>query len=413
MSDDATDYRDIGWVDEPTEVTERTYFVSQFSAVTAFETAEGLVLVDSGLGELGPKLNDSLREFTDRPVHTAIFTHGHADHVHGLKHFLTDEQERPRIIAHEAMLDRWARYERTTGHNEAINARQFGGTVSAADEWYEEDTNFRAPDLTPDTLYEDELTIEVGDTAFEIRHGRGETDDHSWVYCPDRDVVCTGNFFISMAPNAGNPQKVQRYPEEWAQTLREIAALEPAHLCPGHGSAIVDDPAAIRTRLEETAAYLESIVDQTIDALNDGSPPHADIVHAVDAPDAESPWLEEIYDESEFIVRNLIRRYGGWWNGRPSDPKPATRDGQAAEIAELAGGPDALLERAEDLTSDGEYRRATHLVDYAMEAAPADESVREAAAELYDERAAAEGSLMATNLYRSAAAYAREGRPFR
>ncbi|THE63684.1 MBL fold metallo-hydrolase [Salinadaptatus halalkaliphilus] len=413
MADDATDYRDIGWVDEPLEVTDETYYISQFSAVTVFETAEGLVLIDAGLDELGPKLNDALREFTDEPVHTAVFTHGHADHVHGLRHFLTDEQESPRIIAHEAMPKRWARYERTAEHNDALNARQFGGAVSAADDWYEEESNFRTPDLTPTVLYDDELTIEVGDTAFEIHHGRGETDDHSWVYCPDRDVVCTGDFFISMAPNAGNPQKVQRYPEAWATALREIAALEPRHLCPGHGSAVVDDPAGIRTRLEETAAYLESIVEQTLEALNNGSPPHVDIAHAVDPPDTESPWLDEIYDESEFIVRNLLRLYGGWWTGRPSELKPAPRQDVAKEMAALAGGPTELIDRAESLWADDQHRVATHLVDYAVEVAPEDERIQERAADLYDARAEREDSLMAANLYRSAAAYADAGRPFR
>ncbi len=53
----------------------------------------------------------------------------------------------------------------------------------------------------------------------------------------------------------------------------------------------------------------------------------------------------------------------------------------------MAGGPDALLKRAAELISDGDYRRATQLVDYAMEAAPGDESVQEVAAELYEERA--------------------------
>jgi glyoxylase-like metal-dependent hydrolase (beta-lactamase superfamily II) len=413
MADNATNYRDVGWADEPTEVTDGTYYLSQFSAITAFETTEGLVLVDSGSVDFGPNLNETLREFTHQPIHTAIFTHGHADHVHGLKHFLKDDQESPRIIAHESMPDRWNRYERTNGHNEAINTRQFGGTVPTADNQNEKDTHFRIPELIPNVLYDDQLSIEVGDTSFEIRHGRGETDDHSWVYCPDREVLCTGDLFISLSPNAGNPQKVQRYPEEWAKALREMADLDPQHLCPGHGSAIVDGPEAIQTRLDETASYLESIVEQTIDALNNGSPPHVDIIHDVDAPESDSPWLEEIYDESEFIVRNLIRLYGGWWTGRPSELKPAPRDLVAEDISGLVGGPGALLDRAESLIESNDYRRATHLVDYAVEAAPTDESVQKRAGDIYEARAEAETSLMSKNLYRSAESYAREGRPFR
>jgi hypothetical protein len=38
--------------------------------------------------------------------------------------------------------------------------------------------------------------------------------------------------------------------------------------------------------------------------------------------------------------------------------------------------------------------------------------VRDVVAALYEQRAAGESSLMARNLFRSAASYAREGRPF-
>lgn len=413
MTDDPVTFRDIGWADEPREVTERTYYLSQFSGVTAFETDEGLVLVDSGLAELAPDMAETLRSFTDAPVHTAIFTHGHADHVHGLEAFLRDDQDPPRVIAHRNVPRRWARYERTQRHNDAINARQFGGAVETAEEWYEEESNFRTPEITPTLLYDERLEIEVGGVTFELESARGETDDHTWVYCPDREVLCSGDFFISMAPNAGNPQKVQRYPEEWARTLRRMVHRSPRHLCPGHGQAVVDDPELIDRMLTETAAYLEAIVEATLEELNDGSPPHVDIVRAVEPPATDAPWLEEIYDESEFIVRNVIRRYGGWWSGRPSELKPCARPEVAAEIADLASGPEALAERAEGLLEEGRPRLACHLADYAVEAAPENERVETAATAVYEACADDADSLMAANLYSSARSYVEDGRPFR
>jgi hypothetical protein len=53
------------------------------------------------------------------------------------------------------------------------------------------------------------------------------------------------------------------------------------------------------------------------------------------------------------------------------------------------------------------------LADYALEAEPEDTKVREIVADIYERRAAGESSLMAVNLFRSAAAYAKEGRAFR
>jgi len=108
----------------------------------------------------------------------------------------------------------------------------------------------------------------------------------------------------------------------------------------------------------------------------------------------------------------VIRYYGGWWSGRPSELKPAARAAVATELASLAGGAAALAARATALAESGELATACHLADLALEADASDPAVREAVASLYERRAAGESSLMARNLFRSAAAYAREGRPF-
>jgi glyoxylase-like metal-dependent hydrolase (beta-lactamase superfamily II) len=396
------------WTGGPVEVAERTWFQSELSGCTAFETNAGIVLVDSGTKFLAPRLVARVRERTSAPVHTAIFTHGHVDHAYGLRLFLAEGQPAPRVIAHRAAPERFARYERTPGHNTAINARQFGGTVDPQRNL----ATFHAPDILPDTLCDDRTTIEVGGLGFELRHCRGETDDHLWVFCPERGVLCPGDLFIWGVPNAGNPQKAQRYPWDWARGLREMAACRPRSLAPGHGGPVVNEPELVRRMLLETAGYLESIVEQTLRALEDGSPPHVDIVRSVEAPKTDSPWLQPVYDEAEFIVRNVVRHYGGWWTGRPSELKPVPRRAVAEEIASLAGGARALAERAREIADAGDLGLASHLLDYALEAGTDDPEVRTIVSDLYERRAAEETSLMATNLYRSAAAYARDGRPF-
>ena len=406
--------------DESIEVAPETYFQSIFSGVTAFDTDDGIVLVDSGPRSAGAELADLLRERTDSPIHTAIYTHGHWDHPHGLDAFVLDDQEPPNVIAHEAIMDRFARYEYTEEHNEAINTRQMDQTVpgeeSSAAELFpgaEGEVDFAYPEYLPTTLYTDQLTLSVGDVTFEITHARGETDDHSWVYCPDRDVLCTGDFFINVAPNDGSPTKVQRYPWERSQALREMAALDPATMCPGHGEAVVDDPEKVRRMLLTTADYLDSIVKQTITALNDESPPHVDIIHEIDPPEIDEPWLQIQHDEPEYVARNVIRYYGGWWSGRPSELKPSPRDELASEIEALVGGTDVLLDRAEALFEAGDARLAGHLADYALEAAPDDDAVQRRVAELYERRADDQESFVSHNFFAAAAAYASRGRPFR
>ena len=374
------------WESEcPVEVADKTYFASAFSNVTAFETDEGLVLIDSGVAEFAPVLSGLVRERTDASLHTVVYTHGHVDHTAGVGEFLVEGQEEPRVAAHENVKDSFERYAKTRGHNNVINARQFGGTpstegVESEDGLESDEGRFGEPEYTPDTLYRDSIVLTVSDLTFELNHGKGETDDHTWVYCPERDVLCTGDFFVSVAPNAGNPQKVQRYPEEWADALREMAGKGASSMCPGHGEAVVDDEGT-GTRDVET--------------------------------DYDEPWLEQHYDEDEFVARNLVRRYGGLWSGRPSELKPASRESVATEIAELVDGAEPLAERARELQDEGETRLAFHLADYAIEAEPEKEEVREAVNEVYKRRADDEQSLMSTNIFISAAAYADEGRPFR
>ncbi len=398
------------WTGGPVEVAPKTWFASQFSGCTAFETGEGLVLVDTGTRQFAPALAQMLRQKTSAPVHTAIYTHGHIDHAYGLPAFLVPGQKPPRVIAHSAMPARFARYAATARHNAALNARQFGGTVEAqSSDAY---AAFGAPPVPPDTLYDDRLSITVGGVKFELNHCKGETDDHTWVWCPERRALCPGDLFIWAVPNDGNPQKVQRFPWERAKGLRAMAALAPNAFCPGHGGPVVNDGAKIVRMLSETAEFLETVVQRTLAAMEAGSPPHVDIVNSVALPKSDSPWLQPVYDDTEFLVRNVIRFYGGWWSGRPSELKPASRASLAGEIARLAGGAAALSLRAEEIAATGELRLACHFADFALEADPADKAVQERVAAIYDKRAENEASLMATNIFNSAAAYARAGRPF-
>src|SRR5258708_35799732 len=197
------------WTGGPIEVAPRTWFTSRFSGCTAFETDAGIVLVDSGLAALAPKLAALLRQRTRAPIHTAIFTQGHVDHAHGLSAFLMPGQSSPRVIGHRAMPARLARYELTRRHNAAINARQFGGGPQGAEAGGEFD-NFHAPALPPTVLYDDALEIEAGGARFDIHHCRGAPDAHSAIWCPERGALCPDDPSIWSVPNAGNPPKLQR-----------------------------------------------------------------------------------------------------------------------------------------------------------------------------------------------------------
>ena len=372
-------------------------FLSAFSNALVLRTEEGLVFVDTSSFFHAEPLYRAVRAWTDAPVHTGIYTHGHVDHVFGLQHFHAEAeaQGRPaaRILAHELCPARFDRYRLTQGYNGHINARQFGFPRPMFP------SDFRYPDVTVGSAHR----LDIGGVAIELHHDRGETDDGLWAWLPERKALYTGDLFIWAAPNCGNPQKAQRYPREWAAALRRMEQLAPEALFPGHGPPILG-AARVAQALSESAQLLETICEQTLAMMNDGATLD-DILHGVTLPQAllERPYLRPIYDDPIFIVRTLWRLYGGWYDGNPAHLKPSRDRDLAREIAALAGGAGRLADRAEAACAGGNLALACELAEFAWLAAPEEARTRAVRAAVYRTRANAETSLMAKGIYGAAA----------
>ena len=386
------DHHPFSYVDDLVEIGAGVAFVPSFANVSPFTTGEGLVLVDTGSQIFGRIVHNHVREWSQDPLRLAIYTHGHIDHVFGIAAF---EQggKTAEVVSHEAVPARFDRYVLTAGYNAAINRRQFG---VAELEW---PTEYRYPDRT----YRDSLSLDVGGTRFELHHARGETDDHTWVFVPEGKVLCCGDLFIWTVPNCGNPQKVQRYPKEWSAALREMASQGAEVLLPGHGYPIVGAD-RIATALTDAADLLDSLCDQTLALMNSGATLD-DVLASVEAPEhlLAKPYLRTIYDEPEFIVRNVWRYYGGWYDGDPATLKPAPTAELAVALAELAGGPGRVAARANELMSEGSLRLAGHLASIARRADPDDGDVQNVYQEVFRARAEVETSTMAKGIFRAAA----------
>lgn len=374
------------------DATAGVRFFEAFGNVTGIATDDGLVLVDASGPLHARAIRDSVRAWTDAPLHTVVYTHGHVDHTAAVTGFERDGTT-ARVVSHEAVVDRFRRYERTHGYNAVINQRQFQLPAPM----------FPHEHRYPDVTYRDALDLEIGGHRLELRHDRGETDDGTWVWLADSRVLCTGDLFIWASPNCGNPQKAQRYCDEWAVALRKMAALDAEFLLPGHGLPIAGAD-RIRGVLEDTARYLESLFDQTIELMNQGARLD-DVVHTVRPPaDLDGkPFLQPVYDEPEFVVRGIWRLYGGWYDGNPAHLKPAPDDALASELAALVGSADRLAERACELSAAGDHRLATQLMELASRAAPDSEEIRSVRAQVFTARAANERSTMAKGVYTWAA----------
>ena len=401
---------------ELSELTDRVALIESFSHSLVIDSGEGLVVFDTSHINTGAAVVDAMRSWrSEPPVDTIVYTHGHVDHVGGSGAFAAEAIRQghgvPAVIAHECLPARFDRYRSTNGWNVAINRRQFGGTRDQASGLMvgRPTTPRTAGDFLPadvleaTELYEDTHRAQIGDLTFEINHARGETDDHSWTWVPELSLISAGDLFIWNFPNAGNPQKVQRFPSEWSAALRAMAAKPAELFVPAHGLPIAGHD-RITSCLTTVADVLDRLVAETVAMMNAGAMLD-EIIHTVKVPESDLaiPYLRPLYDEPEFVVRNVWRLYGGWWNGNPAELKPAPESELAAELATLAGGALRMAERANEVAASGDLRLACHLIEIAGAAAPNDPAIHTIRADIYSQRRAAEASLMSKGIFSGAA----------
>jgi alkyl sulfatase BDS1-like metallo-beta-lactamase superfamily hydrolase len=372
------------------------YMLQLFANICMVETGEGVVIFDAGLPIDGPRIVEELREVTDLPVRYIIYGHGHADHAFATRALLEDAEERgypkPVIVAHENLPKRFDRYQRMLPYHEHINRIQFGIPEGIP--------AFPWDYIYPDETFSGETTLSLGGITFELRHARGETDDHVWMWIPEREVACISDFWVWSCPNVGNPFKVQRYALEWAQTLEDVAAKSPGLMLPGHGAAI-SGAAEVREACLIVARALRSLDEQVVEMLNQGKW-QEEILESFAWPEefAASPYLAPIYGHPYFVVQALLRQYHGWYGGNPSQLFPSPRAELASQMLELAGGADDVMTRARALEQEGRVQLALHLVDLVLDAGaePRREAL-ELKSSLLESLAEKEKSLIARNIF--------------
>jgi len=393
------------------KIAYNTWFFKGYSNIIVRATDHGLIIVDPGGFSTAASVDghiyavnniqfNAIRSVTTQRLHTAIYTHGHVDHIHGAR--IYEEESRlnhwppPQVIAHENILARFKRYKelppKMLHHsNPRFQAGQSSGLVST--------TEF----LLPNFLYKTDLDIRICGIKTLIRHDRGETDDHTWVFFPDTGVLCTGDFFTWSLPGTCNLQESQCFFLDWARALRKMASLKPEILAPGHGLLVIGEDRVIEA-LDHTATLLESVHSQALSLMNKG----ATLDIAMQSIRADKrlvslPYLQPVCGDIEFIVRSIWQSYGGWYDGTPSRLKPAKEKEQGAEIARLAGGPGRLIKRAKELMSKGNLSLACHLVEWACSTCPGQLDFLEIRRQIYGARASAEASIIAKGVFRTAA----------
>jgi uncharacterized sulfatase len=140
----------------------------------------------------------------------------------------------------------------------------------------------------------------------------------------------------------------------------------PEHLVGGHTRPIIG-------RAETTEALtnfynaMDYVWEKTIEGINRAMTPD-ELAEHVQLPEelAENDYLRSYYGSLSNTVRDIYAQHMGWFDGNPLNlHRPSPRE-QAQQLADLAGGPAALVEKARLTLRDGRPYFAGRLAWAAM-----------------------------------------------
>ena len=369
------------------EVSDKLAFIKNFGNVAVFKDGSKGLLIDTGMGVSSNQVINKLKEWGIDEIEYIIYTHGHVDHVGGTdliaKAFKNDFLK---VVSHEKVVERFDRYKKTIGYNGIINQRQFGLPAPVFP------NEFRYPDIT----YKENYEINFNDSVIDLIHGKGETDDATYLYSEKEDSIFAGDFFIWSLPNAGNPSKAQRYVGSWGEVLKDMSKYNAEFLFPGHGP-LIQGKDTIKEILLNTSNCLLWIEENVLKLMNQGSTLR-NIQDKITLPDEfNQPYLVSSYDDFSFLINSVWRQYGGWYSGIPSELKPPSLFDMGSAYIDMAGGKENLLMFLQSLLAENKYKEASVLIDSISAVEPV--FYRDIKNEIYSFLADHEPSLMAKGIY--------------
>ena len=372
----------------------------------AIETDAGVVVLDASGYRHAPGMIELLRRHTDLPVHAIVYSHGHNGYNAAVDVWQRHNEERgdppPRLVAHENVLRRYARYRETDELQRRMGAVQFPGRGGVPIEALITGFSLHEPTET----FTDRMTLVAGERRVELVWAPSEVDDALAVWLPDDGLLCGGaatpGFTI---PNIGTPLRTQRLTIRWAETLEALAELGARRLMTEFGP-MVEGP-AVRQQLLATADALRWLRDEVVARMNAGMS-EGEILADMDYPAEmfDQPWMRPTYGAPDYIVRDLYREENGWWDRNPTTLHPAAPSEAAAAVRSAITDPDAVLVRARELADAGETQLALHVIDLlALGAGDQPEVVeaRAVKAELCRTRASEVAPFVSKSCYRSSA----------
>ena len=324
-------------------------------------TAEGDVLVNTGIVFHAEENHRRLSAVSGNPVRKIIFTQSHDDHIGGWRWFNTPETE---TIA-QAHFAHVRGYWRALGPVMTRRSR----TLWSRDQ-KQEMTERPEPVIT--TSFIDRHDFELGGRRFELyATPGGETLDSLIVWMPKERVVFTGNLTGPLFGHVPNLYTLRgdkiRYVQWFIDGVQRVIDLGPEMLITGHGDPI-EGAAQIRrqlTLIRDATAYLK---ERTFEGMNAGADLWT-LMRTIDLPPELA--IGQGHGKVPWLVRAIWEEHLGWFRFESTTELYDVPCGEvSADLIELAGGPDPVLERARKHLAETRPLHALHLAEAVLRAQP-------------------------------------------
>ncbi|MEE2869053.1 alkyl sulfatase dimerization domain-containing protein [Alcanivorax profundi] len=391
------------------KVTDGVYVAIGYGLANSImlEGDDGIIIVDTmETEEEAREVLAAFRTLTDKPVKAIIYTHNHTDHVFGAAAF-AEGNDIP-VYAHESTsyyINRVVNQIRPI--ITARSMRMFGNHLPHGEHINDgigphlgitPDSQLYA--LPPTHTFKDSLSVNIAGLQIELVHAPGETEDQLFVWLPEKRTALTGDNIYQTFPNLYTIRGTYyRDVKQWANSLDTIRELGAEHLVPSHTRPVhgADKVAQLLTDYSDAINFVH---DQTLRYMNLGLTPDQ-IVEKVHLPEhlASNPWLQEFYGKVSWSVRSVFDGYLGWFSGNPSELQPLAEEEEARRMAELAGGRDALLDKARQALANQDAQWALDLSDHLMLLKPDDNVVKTLRADALRQLGEKEANPNARNYY--------------